>query len=92
VQRVRTATDEHAALRRAVQVLGQSLQRRRPIEVARHSAEVRSHLRRWEAMLGLQPADAIVTEARQLLRQSRRFIRSRHRRQVGPDGLTSSFL
>ena len=92
VRRVRTAADQRAALGRAVDALGRSLQRRRPTDVARHAADVRSQLHRWETAFGGQQADSVVTEARQLLRQSRRFITSLRLPAVGADGLTSSFL
>lgn len=91
VQRVRTAADQRADLGRAVEALGRSLHRRRPVEVARHATDVRGQLRRWEATFGVQQ-DGMVMEARQLLRQSRRFITSLRLPPVGSDGLTSSFL
>lgn len=92
VEKVRGAAGRRAALGRAVEALGQSLQRRRPMEVARHAADLRGELRRWEATFGGQQQDSMVTEARQLLRQSRRFITSLRLPPMGPDGLTSSFL
>ena len=92
VDRVRVAADQRVALGRAVQALGTSIRSHRTTDMARHSADVRSHLRRWETTLGAQNTDRLVTEARQLLRQSRRLLEALQPPPLGSDGLTSSFL